>query len=61
VGAITVATQSVELAESVSDAFQEDMNSDGILGLGFDSGKNGKEYGFLSAANSFNCRCKTAE
>ncbi len=60
-GAITVATQSFELAESVSDAFQEDMDSDGILGLDFDSVKNGKEYGFLSAANLFKCRCKTAE
>ncbi len=61
VGATTVATQSVELAESVSDRFQEDMNSDGVFGLGFDSGNEGKKHGFLSATNLLECRCKTAD
>jgi len=56
-----VATQSVELAESVSDRFQEDMNSDGVFGLGFDSGNEGKKHGFLSATNLLECRCKTAD
>ena len=37
VGATTATSQAVELAESVSAQFQQDTDSDGLLGLAFDS------------------------
>lgn len=37
VGATTVTSQAVELAETVSAQFQQDVNNDGLLGLAFDS------------------------
>ncbi len=37
VGATTASSQAVELAETVSAQFQQDVNNDGLLGLAFDS------------------------
>ena len=36
VGATTATSQAVELAQSISAQFQNDVNNDGLLGLGFD-------------------------
>jgi hypothetical protein len=41
VGGAVVQKQAVELAEEVSDQFATDYNSDGLLGLGFDSINSG--------------------
>ena len=38
VGGATVPSQAVELATKISDSFVEDVNSDGLMGLGFMSG-----------------------
>lgn len=42
IGGAVVPKQPVELAESVSDAFVSDVNSDGLVGLGFISVNSGK-------------------
>ena len=37
VGAVSVTSQAVEAATSISASFQEDIDNDGLLGLGFDN------------------------
>lgn len=38
IGGVSFPTQAVQLAQDVSSDFTDDADSDGILGLGFDSG-----------------------
>lgn len=42
VGTTTVAGQAVELAQQISAQFQQDIDNDGLLGLGFDAINTGK-------------------
>lgn len=44
VGGVTVTSQAVEAATSVSSSFLEDTDSDGLLGLAYDSLNTGKCY-----------------
>ena len=50
VGGVTVTGQAVELAEQISSQFQQDTDSDGLLGLAFSSINTGslREQSFLS-------------
>ena len=42
VGGVTVTSQAVEAAESISSEFVSDVDSDGLLGLAFDSINTGE-------------------